>query len=332
MPNSATTTLGCTRKCFPTRTTLTVGLFSHKDQPYPAEAHTFYPPVVALTMLCPASLSKLFFRVSALPALLPVVPKTFVLSAIWPSEDSESVLLVAEIVAAVVPPSWPRVNPETVDHRIFPLTLEATAVARKVDARTINDVLRPLAVVNRAIHPAITPTPFLLATSKKTLIPGTLYPLLNTVAVLEVAAPLARVRHVSIVIVNPEPTGNVALPLSNVYVAVAVSEASVACSNIVVPLAIVLGAIWPCLQAVAVSRTALPLTDVRGTALKNIGDTLLGSSMFFGHASQLFQLPVKISRVVPVNTVSRTPRLVFTQERSWATFGESALCNNSSIS
>mmetsp|Transcript_83315 Transcript_83315/g.144771 ORF Transcript_83315/g.144771 Transcript_83315/m.144771 type:complete len:314 (-) Transcript_83315:144-1085(-) len=236
----------------------------------------------------------IFSCIPALATLFAVAPETLVHSAVWPCKDSEAVLLVRDVVPAVLAPSGPHIAANAVDHGIFPLALEAAAIACKVKTISADDIVPPGALIAGAIDPAIATVAIFLTLRKGPFISSTLNPCLNSIAILEVVAPLPSVCGASFVVVNAHAAGHVLVPLANVNVTVAVREASLSNCEVVLPLALICRSIRPCLLSESIPHVVVPLASVSGATFEAVRLPVLHAAASRLQLHELFQLPVEV--------------------------------------
>eukprot|EP00427_Karlodinium_veneficum_P043739 CAMPEP_0169246346 /NCGR_PEP_ID=MMETSP1016-20121227/34684_1 /TAXON_ID=342587 /ORGANISM="Karlodinium micrum, Strain CCMP2283" /LENGTH=172 /DNA_ID=CAMNT_0009326917 /DNA_START=536 /DNA_END=1055 /DNA_ORIENTATION=+ len=95
-------------------------------------------------------------------------------------------------------------------------------------------------------------------------------PLLNSMAVLKVFDPLSLVGSEIPMVIDPLAMSHVGVPFTNVYVTIAVREASSASGFVVIPLTLVGSAVGPPLSAKTVSHVPSPLAIVCRARLEGV--------------------------------------------------------------
>lgn len=131
-------------------------------------------------------------QIAAMPMLPTAFPKPFVLTAIRPSENSEALLLVKSVLAAVFPAILPSINPIPMHNRIAPPSLEAATVCANVRSQSADHVPMPSSHVLRAVRPMVdTRALFEPAAELSLVLSAIADPSLNTDALLQVMEPLA---------------------------------------------------------------------------------------------------------------------------------------------
>mmetsp|Transcript_33786 Transcript_33786/g.62166 ORF Transcript_33786/g.62166 Transcript_33786/m.62166 type:complete len:303 (-) Transcript_33786:171-1079(-) len=234
-----------------------------------------------------------------MPMLFPSAPEALVSSAIRPSEDAKAFLLVEHVAPVILTSIRPPIPAEPVDHRVMPSAFEASAITAKIRAEAVDAVARPRAYVLRAVWPMVSAPAFLLAADEHALKATPLDPLLNTIALLQVPAPLAFIRRMVLVAIDTQTMSNIRLPLTNVRVAIGMDKVALSLSLVILPLALVYRAIGPSLHAEAMPHAALPLARVHGSALESVGrpwaDRRRHALHIHVHRVQLGNLAVKIA-------------------------------------
>mmetsp|Transcript_106803 Transcript_106803/g.284155 ORF Transcript_106803/g.284155 Transcript_106803/m.284155 type:complete len:417 (+) Transcript_106803:36-1286(+) len=209
---------------------------------------------------------------SAFAMLLPRLPEALVLPAVGPYEDSEAVLRVGRVLAAVLLAIWPSIGAQSMDDGILPRPHESAAVVAVERAFAVDCVGVPRPMVLGLVWPVVDAVAVLVASDKLALVSGALAPDLDAIAVLQVIAPLAVVaRQVLGVVVDAQTVGQIPLPLASVGAAVRMDEAPTALGAVLVPLALVHGAVLPHLLAEAMPLVPHPLAGVNGARLKDVG-------------------------------------------------------------
>mmetsp|Transcript_68437 Transcript_68437/g.107852 ORF Transcript_68437/g.107852 Transcript_68437/m.107852 type:complete len:246 (+) Transcript_68437:28-765(+) len=202
-------------------------------------------PILPISCLRGAFLGRIF----SLSLLLAVAPETFVFAPIRPAKDTESMFHVRNISPTVFAATWPHVATNAVDHRIFPFSSKATPITGQVHTCAMDDIVRPFALILRAVNPCVASKAILLSLMEQAFIMRPFYPCFCTISILQIIGPLPSICCAALVIVNTHATGHILRPLANVYVTVAVSKASFACRHVLTPLPFKHSSIWPRLFA-----------------------------------------------------------------------------------
>mmetsp|Transcript_135423 Transcript_135423/g.377213 ORF Transcript_135423/g.377213 Transcript_135423/m.377213 type:complete len:276 (-) Transcript_135423:447-1274(-) len=218
--------------------------------------------------------------IPALTVLLPIEPIAIVPPVVGPREDAKARLPVICILSAIDPSIGPRVNPTTVDHAALPLPLELALVGAEVCAGAAYVVASPATMVRgAAVGPAVNAQAVFLSIPELTLVLASLFPSLNTIAVLQVIDPLASVASdqlvVRLVVVDAHAMSDIVMPLAAVDVTISVNEPSSSFGTILSPLPFIDRPIVPPLHPSPMPRVAAPLPRVSTAAAELVRWPLL---------------------------------------------------------
>mmetsp|Transcript_114712 Transcript_114712/g.180607 ORF Transcript_114712/g.180607 Transcript_114712/m.180607 type:complete len:259 (-) Transcript_114712:252-1028(-) len=227
---------------------------------------TFFPTISPFVELS-RSIRLRAFCVSMLSSL---EPKAFVFLPVWPREGAEAFFSIEEVLATVLATILPRILTHAMNHCVLPCPHELSTVATYISASTINSVDFPSAAIFGSIWPIVNSMALFLAISEMPLKLCSFLPLLNSMAVLKVFDPLSLVGSEIPMVIDPLAMSHVGVPFTNVYVTIAVREASSASGFVVIPLTLVGSAVGPPLSAKTVSHVPSPLAIVCRARLEGV--------------------------------------------------------------
>lgn len=179
------------------------------------------------------------------------LPLAFVLAAVFPREYTETMPLIIQVVTLVYASVRPCVLSLSMHVVREPVSLEFTAVQPFVGAFATHLVVHPVARVEGPVRPEVCPETVFFALLEVAIIPRTISPAFDSLAVIKVVLPspdellLASIRHKL-----AEPVGLVVLPVTFIDVPIRAPELAFAVGLVVEPLAFILGLVVPYLNTV----------------------------------------------------------------------------------
>ena len=185
------------------------------------------------------------FSIDCKAVLSACLPTTFVLAAIWPSENTIAFAFVIDVVTDILAAILPSEVPLPMLHIIFPQAIVVTSVYPLIDTSTVHRVIDELPKKLAAIRPVELTLPVLLSLPIVTFEDRPVGPHLFAIAMVLVIDPKAFVVGTVHVRVSTHTIGPVFLPVADIYVSIAVNDAAEAFLIVVDEVAVVARTIWP---------------------------------------------------------------------------------------
>mmetsp|Transcript_33725 Transcript_33725/g.53623 ORF Transcript_33725/g.53623 Transcript_33725/m.53623 type:complete len:256 (-) Transcript_33725:79-846(-) len=194
-----------------------------------------------------------------LPTLTPL---SVVLTTIWPSEYTMSLLFIFQVFPSVTATICPLERASTIHLIAIPLTLEGTSILPYVLPITLNVVIMKFAVILMTFTPTKSSSTMLLAHRILAFEHGAICPLLNSTAILLIILPLTFVPRTIFVVISAFSICFVIFPLAFVCVTISVVKLAMPIRSVLSPFAIEFRTIRPHLNTVTIALLPFPLAGV----------------------------------------------------------------------
>ena len=141
-------------------------------------------------------------------------PIAFVLFAVRPNVDTESVLHIFVVLSLIFPSIRPRVHATDIELILLPSPIIPSPIRPIIDSLAVNEIVRPLSTVRITIIPLVNSLAVLHTDVERTFVHASILETLSSVSFFEVVNPTSRICHATRVLVSAMPICLVSLEVS----------------------------------------------------------------------------------------------------------------------